>query len=91
MGWNDHVDWELLELVDFVIEEGILNADDPDNLEHQAIGAAMRAVAGYVDGKVVSATPEQRALFDANIGWIGEQAEETQRTYALAYLLRKDD
>ena len=57
MGWNDHIDWELHELVTDLLDEGCLEQGTP------AYGIAKLAVdVGYE-----SLSPKQKAVFDTVI------------------------
>ena len=86
MGWNDHVDWGLLDDIESMVEEGLL-----DEEEDKELIAAMQAVAHYVDGKLADPTPEQQALFDKHIGHLSEDLEEIQRHDEMMRKMDKDD
>ena len=86
MGWNDHVDWGLLDDIENMVEEGLL-----DEEEDKELITAMQAVAHYVDGKLADPTPEQRALFDKHIGHLSEDLEKIQRHDDLMRKMDKDD
>ena len=91
MGWNDHVDWQLLDDLEEMIDAGILDANDPDNHEAKAIANAIEAVASYVDGHLVEATPAQKALFEKHASRLYERLEKEREDQWLDHLMSKDD
>ena len=88
MGWNDHVDWQLLDDVEEMVSAGILDPESPDD---KVLIDAIMAVAGYVDGNLVNATPEQQAEYEKYIGKCMEQLEEERDFEWLEYQISKDD
>ena len=86
MGWNDHVEWDLLNNLELLVEDCELDPEEDGELI-----AAIEAVAGYANGVPTSPTPEQQALFDKKANWIYERAEAIEREQHMAYLLGKDD
>ena len=88
MGWNDHVDWQLLDDLEEMISHEILDPESPDD---KVLIDAIMAVAGYVDGNLVNATPEQQAEYEKYIGKCMEQLEEERDFEWLEYQISKDD
>ncbi|MDP9523369.1 hypothetical protein [Pseudomonas putida] len=58
MGWNDHVDWELNDAIQDLLDEGLLDQ------ETAGYGVAQQVIHEGYD----SLTPKQKHAFDKHVG-----------------------
>lgn len=58
MGWNDHMDWELNDAIQDLVDEGLLAEDTA------GYGVAQQAIQEGYD----SLSPKQKHVFDRHVG-----------------------
>lgn len=74
MGYNDHIDWELLELIRDLVDEGEIEEGTP------AYGVAQQVIhSGYE-----SLSAKQRAVYDLNVLPALERRAEELRAIQVA-------
>jgi cobyric acid synthase len=79
MGWNDHVNFELLDAIDELIDEGLLDADSD-----------LRKLADLVAHEGFL-TPAEAALYERDMHPLLEQLEAIHERQDIEYLVSKDD
>lgn len=80
MGWNDHVNWELLEAFEYLADKGHL-----DHLDKDELYDACEAVAYGTE------TPEDARMVRALLDPLLAQIEDLRREDYLDHLMSKDD
>jgi hypothetical protein len=83
MGWNDHVDWMLLDRREEMIAYGLLDEEAEDDVEL----IRLIDIIAY-EGTL---TPEEEAFYNARMPKLEAALEEEQEAAEFERLLSKDD
>jgi hypothetical protein len=84
MGWNDHVDWDLINDFDFLVQEGEL-----DDWEEGSIEQMVEIVKNVAYGAVLA--PADQVIFKRDIEPLLGKVEDLRERTHFEYLLSKDD
>ena len=84
MGWNDHVDWGLINDFDLLVEEGEL-----DDWEESSIEQLVEIVKNVAYGAALP--PADQIIFKRDVEPLLGKVDELRDQLHLTYLLNKDD